>query len=500
MIAFIQTFCLVPEGPLVGKPIKLNRAQRRFILAVYDNPKGTRKAIFSVGRKNGKTTLMACIVLGHLVGPEARKNSQICSGALSKDQAAKLFDLAHKMIIQHPKLRKIIQCVPSKKYLKGIPWNTEYMALAADGKTNMGGSPILAVLDETGQVVGSKNLFIDSIVTSQGAHDDPLLIVISTQAPNDADLLSIWIDDAETGDDPQTICHCYTAPADADLLDEETWKMANPALGDFKNLDDMKRMANEAVRMPSFENSFRNLYLNQRVALNSPFISRNAWNLCAGPTPPIALCEEIYGGLDLSKRTDLTALALLGLYQGIWHAYIFIWTPEKGLHERARRDRMPYDAWVKAGWMHTTPGATVGYDFVAEQISEIIGPLGDRFISLAFDRWRMDVMKKEFERIGFEPEMVDWGQGFKDMSVALDFIEGKILDQALRHPENPALTMAAANSIVVQDAAGGRKLDKSKTSARIDPMQALCMAGGIASRTFDGRRNINAFLADPIIL
>ena len=188
VISFIGRYCLTPDGAHVGKPMVLAEFQKQFIRDVYDNPAGTRRAILSVSRKNGKSGLIAALMLCHLVGPEAKLNSQLISGAMSRDQAALVFNLASKMCQLSPKLSAIVRIVPSGKRLIGLPLNTEYRALAADGKTAHGLSPVLAILDEIGQVRGPQSDFIDAITTSQGAHAAPLLIVISTQAANDADL------------------------------------------------------------------------------------------------------------------------------------------------------------------------------------------------------------------------------------------------------------------------------------------------------------------------
>ena len=500
VIAFIEKYCRVPEGALVGQPIRLDDFQKKFILEIYDNPAGTRKAILSIGRKNGKTALIACILLAHLVGTEAKLNSQIASGAMSRENAALVFDLAAKMVAMDDTLRRLVRVVPSAKRLHGLPLNVTYKALSAEGKKNMGGSPILAILDETGQVVGSQDHFIDAVITSQGAHVDPLLIVISTQAQNDSDLLSIWIDDALKSKDPHTICHIYSAPPECDVLDESGWYAANPALGKFRNIEEFKKMANDAARMPSFENSFRNLYLNQRIAVKSPFISRNTWLNCGKPTCALEDCIEIYGGLDLSGRTDLTAFVLYGLAPDgkTWNVYPFFWTPEIGLHERAKRDRAPYDVWVKQGFIQTTPSATIDYEFVAKEICELIDGLP--VVAIAFDRWRIEYFKKELERIGKELPLVPHGQGFKDMSPALDELESKILNGLIAHGNNPVLTMCAANSMVTKDMAGNRKLDKAKTSGRIDGLVALAMAAGVASVQHEQQGTLEAFLSDPLIL
>src|SRR5690606_946235 len=149
--------------------------------------------------------------------------------------------------------------IPSGKRLIGLPMNTEFRALAADGKTAHGLSPVLVIGDEWGQVRGPQSDFIDALLTSQGAHADPLQIVISTQAATDADWLSVQIDDALKSGDPKIVCHLYAAPEGCDLLDVDAWKAANPALGLFRSEADLQEQMVQAQRMPSMENSVRNL-------------------------------------------------------------------------------------------------------------------------------------------------------------------------------------------------------------------------------------------------
>lgn len=132
--AFIERYCLAPEGEHIGKPIKLLTFQRKFILDIYDNPVGTHSAYLSIARKNGKTALIAALLLAHLCGPEAVQNSQIVSGAQSKDQAAVVFELARKMVELSPELSKVVRIQPSGKRLIGIARNVLYRALAAEGK------------------------------------------------------------------------------------------------------------------------------------------------------------------------------------------------------------------------------------------------------------------------------------------------------------------------------------------------------------------------------
>lgn len=480
VIQFIERFCLTPDGAHVGKPLVLAEFQREFIREVYDNPASTRRAYLSIARKNGKTGLIAGLLLAHLVGPEAKLNSQIVSGAMSRDQAALVFNLAAKMVQLSPRLSKLVKIIPSGKRLLGLPLNTEYRALSADGKTAHGLSPVLAILDEIGQVRGAQSDFVDAVTTSQGAHAEPLLIAISTQAASDADLLSVWLDDARQSEDPRIVCHLYAAPEGCDLLNTDAWKSANPALGLFRSEDDLREQMTQAQRMPSMENTARNLLLNQRVSTESPFISPNVWKACGGPVLPF---DEgpLYAGLDLSARTDLTALVLVGKVAGKWQVQPHFWTPAQGLLDRAKRDRVPYDLWHRQGFLRTTPGATVDYEHVATDMAEILAGLDVR--AIAYDRWRIDLLRKELERIGADLPLVEWGQGYKDMSPALDALEAELLNGRLCHGDHPVLSMCAANAIVTKDPAGSRKLDKSRATGRIDGLQAMAMAFGVAQTT-----------------
>ena len=480
VIAFIEQFCLVPEGKDVGSSIKLADFQKEFIKEIYDNPHGTRRAILGIARKNGKSALIAGLMLAHICGPEAKLNSQVVSGAMSRDQAALVFNLASKMIQMSPELSKVCRVVPSKKSITGLARNVEYKALAADGTTAHGLSPVLAILDEVGQVKGPSSTFLEAILTSQGAHDEPLQVFISTQSPSDADFFSLIIDDAKKSKDVKTICHVYEAEADCDLLDEKQWIKANPAMGLFRGKDDLKEQLLQASRLPSMEASARNLLLNQRVAQDSLFLAPAIWKKNANTidmsvfrSNPVAL------GLDLSARNDLTAcVAAAQDDNGIVHLLPWVFCPNKGIEERSQRDRTPYATWVREGKMIALGGASLDYEQIAEHLRDSLDDLGIEPNFVAFDRWRIDVFKKAAEDVGFAT-WANWhevGQGFKDMSPRIENFESLLLEERIRHGNHPLLNMAAANAIAVNDPAGSKKLDKSKSTQRIDPLIAAVMA------------------------
>jgi phage terminase large subunit-like protein len=476
-IAWIESVCRIPEGKFVGKPVVLREWQRDILRGIYDSP--TRQAIISFGRKNAKTTLSAMLCLLHLCGPEAIANAQLVSAAQSQDQAAVLFDLAAKMVRLSPQLAGFVTIRDTLKQLHCAELGTLYKALSAEKKTALGKSPFFAVHDELGQVVGPRSDLYEAVETAMGAHEAPLSIVISTQAPTDADLLSILIDDAASGADPEKKLFLYSADTALDPFDEATIRQANPAFGDFLNAKETLKTAEDARRMPSREASYRNLILNQRVSQESPFIPERIWNANDGePDDAVFTRGEVYAALDLSSRNDLTALAMVAKDDdGIWHARVEFFAPRQGLADRAQRDRVPYDLWADRGLISTTPGASVDYDFIAARLSDLAGKVA----LIAFDRWRMDVLKAALGRIGLELPLQEFGQGFKDMSPALDTLEAELLQARIRHGGNPVLKWCAANAIAVKDPAGNRKLDKSKSTGRIDGIVALAMAIGIAT-------------------
>lgn len=477
VMRFAEACLLVPEGKLVGQPLVLAEFQQALLYAIFDNKVPTRRAICSIARKNAKTATIAILLLAFLVGPEATLNARISSGALSRKQAAEVYNLASKMLMMSEKLKGTFRLVPSSKRIVGLARNTEYEALAAEGKTAHGGSPLVAILDEAGQVRGPYNDFFEAITTSQGAHEHPLEIWISTQAPAPGDLFNMLIDDAEAAKEPSTVCHVYAAPEDCELDDQDAWYAANPALGIFKNLDEMKKDAKKAKRMASYENTFRWLHLNQRVTADSPFISRAAWDACNGAIDERAFVEGVvYAGLDLSQTTDLTAFVLAAHWQEAWHVKPFFFMAEGLVQERSRADRVPYDVWVRQGHMETTPGKSVALDWVARRVVEECAKVNLK--TLLFDRWRIDQLKIQLDAMGATLPLVEFGQGYKSMSPAVSALEEAVLHEKLLHAGHPTLTMCARNAVIVMDGSGGRKLDKSKATGRIDGMVALAMAIG----------------------
>ncbi len=483
IISWIEEYCYVPEGKDVGKPVKLRAWQKDDIKKIYDNKKGTRRAILSFGRKNGKTSLAALLLLCHIAGPEAADNSQLYSAAQSRDQAALLFSLAAKIVRMSPELSQIVTIKDSTKQLGCPEFGTTYRALSAETATAYGLSPAFVVHDELGQVKGPRSELYDAIETAMGAQANPLSIIISTQAATDNDLLSILIDDALEGNDPHTVISLYTAPLEDDPFEESTIRKANPAFGDFLNAKEVLATAADAKRMPAREAQYRNLILNQRVEASSPFVSRSVWMNCGAEPKPIGGGIPVYGGLDLSSVSDLTALVLKGEIDRVHQIHPTFWLPEQGLVEKARTDHVPYDLWRQQGFLQTTPGATVSYEYVAQYLKKVFEQ--HNIVKLGFDRWNMKHLKPWLLQAGFSEmliteKFVEFGQGTQSMSPALRDLEALIREGRLAHGNHPVLAMCAACAVVEGKDDANRKLSKNKSTGRIDGMVALAMAVGVS--------------------
>lgn len=473
---------------------KLRDWQKAFIRDVYDpiderSRRMVRRAVFSLSRKNGKSVLIAALCLAHLVGPEAIQNGEIYSAATEREQAGIVFKVLRQIIEADPELSALLTVVPSTKTIVCRSNGSFYRAISAEAGSKHGLNPSVVIYDELAQAK-NRELY-DVLDTAMGARAEPLFIVISTQSNDPQHILSQLIDDGLRSDDPTTVTHLYAVPDDVEnIFDEAVWKLANPALGDFRSLEDMRTQAARAARMPSFEASFRNLYLNQRVDAQSPLIARSEWTACR-VDETLRLGEPVYLGLDLSSTTDLTALVAVSAENGE-RVKAWFWKPGDLIRDHEHRDRAPYGQWVRDGWIDAPQGRAIDYGFVARTIAEVAGDYEVR--GLAYDRWRIDNLIRELDAVGLASfvddkdsarnglRLVPFGQGFKDMAPAIDALEVSVIERRFAHDGNPVLAFCFSNAVAITDPAGNRKLDKSKTRFRIDGAVAAAMAIGLKAR------------------
>lgn len=476
----------MPSGIGQGEPFILRDWQKEFICNVYDpvdenQLRVVRRALLSIARKNGKTALAAALVLVHLVGPESKYNGEVYSAASDRKQAGHIYKMARQMVELDDELKVWCYCIDTTKRIVCRRNGSFYESLAADARRQHGFNPHFVIYDELAQAL-NRDLY-DVLDTSFGAQDEALFLSISTQSSDPQSIMSELADDAiaqERGDlnDPTFYGKVYAVPDDADPFDEDLWPLANPALADFRSLKDFRALANKARRSPSALARFRNLYLNQRVDGVEAFVSSVDWKACQGEVDAEALKgKPLYCGLDLSARQDLTAFSMAWDLGKRVVSKTYFWTPKHELAEREKRDGAKYVEWQKAGRLFVVEGRTVEYGAVLKGIVELIK--GHDLQGLAYDRWRIDQIKREMTIAEIEPEtwpLIEHGQGFKDMSPAIEAFENKVIDHDLVHDGNPVLTYCLSNVRVMRDPAGSRKFDKRQRHRRIDGAIALAMA------------------------
>lgn len=472
----------VPEGHLVGKPIVLMDWQIRWLEATFDPQVAT--SLLSIARRGGKTMLCAIVVAAALYGPLVVTNSLLLSASRSRDQAALIF----KYVVAMARLSGFsdqLTIRDAKKELVCTRTGVTYQAVSADASTQHGKSAYILITDELGQVRGERDELYETLSSGQGSYTNPKHLVISTRAPSDSDLFNILVDDALHNKDPSVSAIVYSAPDDCDLEDQEAWEAANPSLKyGVRSMEDIARQAREAKRIPSREAAFRNLILNQKVDVNSPFITPGVWKQGDRPVNERLFRENyVYGGLDLSARRDITGLVLAveDPETGDIHVKPFCWTPEEGLAEKAKVDKVPYDLWRDQGFLKTVPGNAIHYDHVADDIANILSEY--EVMEVRFDRWRIDQLTHELDKIGFWIPLEAMGQGYKDMDAAVTETESLLLDGKLVHGGHPILTNHISNVIIDSDPTNARKPNKKKAINKIDVAVAMMMAVAAVRKT-----------------
>ncbi|WP_299821344.1 terminase TerL endonuclease subunit [uncultured Jannaschia sp.] len=503
VVAFLEDLPIT-QGSLAGTKLKVRPWQRDFLEAIYATDdagfRPVRTAVLSMARKNGKTQLVAGLGLCHLLGPEAEGRGEVYAAANDKAQSGKTFSEMVAILDAHVELDARVNVIRHSKRIEvttGHGKGSIFAALSADASTKQGLSPSFTIYDELG--TAPKRDLYDALDTAMGARDNPLLCVISTQAANDTAVMSELVDyglkiEAGEVEDPSFHLTFYGADEDDDPWSEATWHKANPALGDFRSLGDVRRLASQAKRMPAAEQSFRNLILNQRVEAHVRFIAKAEWTANGGAVDFAALeGRKCWGGLDLSQSRDLTALVFVFPDDaGGFDVLPRFFLPAQGIEDKSDQDRVPYDLWARQGLLTLIPGAVVDPGVIAETIAEACETYDVQRI--AYDRWRIEDLKRELGRIGAEPPIEPFGQGFRDMAPALDKMERLVAEARLRHGGNPVLQFCASNAVVEMDPAGNRKLAKNKSSGRIDGLVALAMALAAVDR--EEAEEIPAWLAE----
>ena len=472
------------KGEWAGTTVKLEPWQQFYLWALFgwrreDGTRRFRTGYQEVARKNGKTTIAAGGGV-YLFDADGEPGAEIYTAATKRDQARIAHSEATRMVKASPFLRRRIRAVKDNLHILGTA--SKFEPLGRDSDSMDGLNVHGAIVDEV-HAHKTRDVW-DLLDTAMGARRQPLMLGITT-----------------AGYDRQSLCwalHEYTEKVNAgvvvddqwwgvvygldegdDWQDEGVWLKANPNLGVSKKWGYMRQKARTAGEMPSALNPFLRLELNVWTQSVSKWVDGERWRSCSGHVDENGLRGRVcYGGLDLSSTTDVTALVWVfppveeeeeeGLYQVLCR----FWVPEEGMRVRSRRDRVPYESWVRQGLMMATPGDVVDYGYVYAQVDED----AQRFdvAEIGFDRWGATDVRLRLEDAGLT--MVQMGQGFASMNAPMKGLERLILQGRLAHGNHPVLTWMADNLVVREDPAGNIKPDKEKSTERIDGMVALAMA------------------------
>lgn len=502
-IGYYRDVLRLNGGEFEGLPFVLLDWQAFVIGSVFgwkgaDGYRRFRVVYVETAKGSGKSPLAAGVgMLGLTADGEAR--AEVYAGATKKDQAMVLFRDAVAMYQQSPELRSRLKHSGSGENV----WNLGYEKTggwfrpisADDGQS--GPRPHIALIDEIHE--HKTNTLVEMLRAGTKSRRQALIFMITNSGASKTTPCWAYHDYAAKVaagtliDDGFFGYVCALDEGDDPFQDEKCWAKVNPSLQGAKlpGIKYLREQVTEARGMPSKEALVRRLNFCQWTDAINPWISADIW---LGAQREYDWRQfrgrRAIAGLDLGSTTDLNALVLYvePVEPGEpWHLVPFAWLPEEGLKRKEELDRVPYLAWVAAGYLETTPGKAVSKLAIVKRLVEL-----SSFFNLeltAYDRWRIEDLKAMASDNAIElPAMQPFGQGYKDMSPAIERFETALLNGEVVHPGNPVFTWCAANAVVASDDAENRKLSKEKATGRIDLIVAAVMAVGSAVKPAEPKK------------
>jgi phage terminase large subunit-like protein len=468
------------QGELGGRPFVLEPWQASYIGRLFgtlrpDGMRQYRTSLLAIPRKNGKSTLCAGIAIKLLFDGEP--GAQIFSCGADREQARLVFEMAKACVEMSPSLRSRL-----KVYRNSIvreDTHSFYKALSAEAFTKHGLNAHGVIFDEL-HAQPNREL-ADVMQTSMGARRQPLMVYITTAGYDRKSVCwEIWkyAEAVQSGavKDDTFLPAIYAADTKDDWKDEATWRKANPNLGISIKADFLRTECARAVEMPAYENTFRQLYMNQWTEQDRRWLRMDHWAQGNVPCPVSLAGRECWAGLDLATTYDTTALVLLfPLEDGTYWVEPHFWIPSTNMHARVRRDKVPYDVWHKQGHLHVTEGNVTDYDRVRVDINDLAKKYQIR--GIAIDRWNATQLATQLQGDG--RNVIGFGQGYGSMSAPAKRTEALCVAGKLLHGGHPVLTWQAGNVAIQSDYAQNIKPSKAKSTERIDGIVSLVMALGI---------------------
>jgi phage terminase large subunit-like protein len=496
-INFIEQLELT-AGEWKGKKFHLLPWQHKIISDVFGTVKadGYRQyntVYVEIPKKNGKTETAAAVALYLLFG-DNEPGAQVYCAAADKDQAGLVYGAAAQMIRQSPALLKRCKVNDSRKRVWLINDNAFLQCLSSEVNTKHGLNVSGVVIDEL-HAHPDRKLYEVLTKGSGDARRQPLFFIITT-AGIDRNSVCWELHEKARGilngtiEDPTFYPVIYGPPDDEagtdwDWTSEENWYKVNPSLGHTVKINKVRDAFREAQRKVEEENTFKQLRLNIWVKQSMRWIKLIDWDKCVGVVGIDELKgKPCYSSLDLSSSGDLTAAAHVFLVDGKYKILMRFWIPADTATEKEKHDRVPYARWVREGFIHTTPGNHIDYQFIRKQIND------DRAMfdiqELAYDSWNASKLITELQDDGFvitekeqgqgHPLLVNFSQNIASMSPASKGFMDLMLTGQIEHGGNPILRWNADNAVIYVDANGNIKPNKAKATQRIDGIVSLIMA------------------------
>ena len=472
------------KGKWAGQLFKLFDWQKQIIRDIFGivddyGNRQFRTAFIEIGKKNGKSELAAAVAL-YLLYADNEPSAEVYGAAADRQQASIVFDVANQMVQMAPALLKRSKILGANKRIVNYNNSGFYQVLSSESFTKHGLNVSGLIFDE---IHAQPNRKLYDVLTkgSGDAREQPLYFLITTAGTDRNSIcyeLHQKAKDILEGRkiDPTFYPVIYGLNEDDDWHDESNWYKANPSLGKTISIERVRDAYREALENPAEENLFKQLRLNMWVSSLARFIPEHIYDLGNTPINYDDLeGRDCYAGLDLSSTEDITALVLMFPPRNDTEKYImlpFFWIPEDTIPRRVRRSSVPYDVWCKQGFLQSTEGNVIHYDFIEKFIEE----LGQKYhiLEIAFDRWGATQMTQDLQGMGFT--VVPFGQGYKDMSPPTKEFYKLLMEGKIKHGGNPVMKWMAGNVVVDTDPAGNIKCTKQRSPEKIDGIVAAIMA------------------------
>ncbi len=462
-------------GDFTGVPFALRPWQEEIIRAIFDDAGKARyrEVFIAIPRKQGKTELMAAILLFLMFGT-GKKGQRIFSGSGDREQASLVYGAAASMIRQSSFLSQVALTYDGYKEIRCERIGGVFKALSSEAYSKHGLRPSTVLLDEL-HVFPNRDMY-NALMTAFGATLEPLTIMITTAGHDRTSLCyEQWkyargVRDGEI-DDPGFLPILYESEAAEDWTDEAVWKRVMPGLGDFCPIDFIRRECKKAQQLPAYENTFRQLYLNQWTEQAERWISVAKWEACRARIVADDLVgQSCYMGLDLGITGDMAFATLLfpdgsGSFDVLGHG----WAPREGKWRDEPRNRDRYQQWARDGYLTLTPGDVIDHNIVEADLVRWAEKYPLRLL-LADRAYATQLLIRLANDHGLDVKGIP--QGPVTLNEAMVRLEELILDRRIRH-DNPILDWNVANAVVRRTSTGLMHLDKEQASERIDGLSAL---------------------------